>query len=230
MATRNGPVGRRLDAEHGQGNVEYALIVALVSLAAVLALGFLSGKINTVFFKSGSAVEAAAGASGGAAGGTAPTVVGVSTSGDDNDGLVENGESIVIAFSEALNLSTMCGGGWGGGTLTTLADVRLAQSGTADYISVEAAGGACTPNTFTFGLLALGGDFITGSSRTFADSTIAWSAGTSTLTVTLGGSTGAGTLLVGGSTTMTYSPHPSITDLEGLSIVGDGTSGNETWF
>ena len=34
------------DEESGQGLVEYALIIAIVSLGAVLALGFLSGRIN----------------------------------------------------------------------------------------------------------------------------------------------------------------------------------------
>ena len=50
--------------ERGQGLVEYALILALVSLAAIGSLGFLSGKINDVFVKAGNAlnsVEIAAG-------------------------------------------------------------------------------------------------------------------------------------------------------------------------
>jgi pilus assembly protein Flp/PilA len=44
---------RARDEESGQGLVEYALIIAIVSLGAVLALGFLSGKINTLFSKAG---------------------------------------------------------------------------------------------------------------------------------------------------------------------------------
>lgn len=35
--------------EEGQGLVEYALIIALVSITAVVALGTLSGGINGVF-------------------------------------------------------------------------------------------------------------------------------------------------------------------------------------
>ena len=35
--------------EHGQGLVEYVLIIALVALAAITALGFLSGRINIIF-------------------------------------------------------------------------------------------------------------------------------------------------------------------------------------
>ncbi len=48
---------KRLREERGQGLVEYALILALVSLAAILALGFLSGKINDLFSKSGNSLN-----------------------------------------------------------------------------------------------------------------------------------------------------------------------------
>ena len=54
--------------ERGQGLIEYALIIALVSLAAVLALGFLSGKINTLFSKSGNVLNNLASGSGGTGG------------------------------------------------------------------------------------------------------------------------------------------------------------------
>lgn len=37
------------EREEGQGLVEYALIIALVSVTAILALGALSGGINGVF-------------------------------------------------------------------------------------------------------------------------------------------------------------------------------------
>jgi len=39
----------RLAREEGQALVEYALIISLVAVAAVLALGFLSGGINGIF-------------------------------------------------------------------------------------------------------------------------------------------------------------------------------------
>jgi len=47
----------RLHGESGQGLVEYALIIVLVSLGAVVGLGFLSGKINALFSKSGNSVN-----------------------------------------------------------------------------------------------------------------------------------------------------------------------------
>ena len=45
------------DEESGQGLVEYALIIAIVSLGAVLALGFLSGRINDLFSKAGNSLN-----------------------------------------------------------------------------------------------------------------------------------------------------------------------------
>lgn len=45
------------DEESGQTLVEYALIIALVSLAAIVALGFLSGKINALFSKAGNTLN-----------------------------------------------------------------------------------------------------------------------------------------------------------------------------
>ena len=35
--------------EEGQALVEYALIISLIAVAAIFALGFLSGKINGIF-------------------------------------------------------------------------------------------------------------------------------------------------------------------------------------
>ena len=37
------------DREEGQAMVEYALILALVSIAAIVALGLLGGKVNNAF-------------------------------------------------------------------------------------------------------------------------------------------------------------------------------------
>jgi Flp pilus assembly pilin Flp len=74
-----GAVGRRVARdERGQGLVEYALIIAIVSLGAVLALGFLSGKINTLFSKAGNKVDSvtvgADNGGGGGGGGGAPVI------------------------------------------------------------------------------------------------------------------------------------------------------------
>ena len=44
------------DEESGQSLVEYALIVALIAVAAITALVFLSGKIQAIFSKAGSSI------------------------------------------------------------------------------------------------------------------------------------------------------------------------------
>ncbi len=48
------------DEESGQTLVEYALIITLVAVAAVAALGFLSGKIQGLFSNAGNSVGNAA--------------------------------------------------------------------------------------------------------------------------------------------------------------------------
>ena len=42
------------DREEGQALVEYALIISLIAIAAILALTFLSGQINGIFSTIGS--------------------------------------------------------------------------------------------------------------------------------------------------------------------------------
>ena len=44
------------DGESGQTLVEYALIISLVGLACILALGFLSGKIQQLFSDAGNSL------------------------------------------------------------------------------------------------------------------------------------------------------------------------------
>jgi Flp pilus assembly pilin Flp len=64
---------RLLHGESGQGLVEYALIIAVVSLGSVVALGFLSGKIQSVFSKAGNSVNNVTVAAGTPPGPSAPT-------------------------------------------------------------------------------------------------------------------------------------------------------------
>ncbi len=51
---------RMRDEESGQTLVEYGLIIALIALACVAALGFLSGKIQDLFSKTGNQLNNAA--------------------------------------------------------------------------------------------------------------------------------------------------------------------------
>lgn len=45
-------------SERGQTLAEYASIIAILSVGAVVALGFLSGKVNNLFNKTGNSVNA----------------------------------------------------------------------------------------------------------------------------------------------------------------------------
>ncbi len=42
--------------KRGQGLVEYALIIAVIAIAVILAMGFLSGKISDMFSKVGNSL------------------------------------------------------------------------------------------------------------------------------------------------------------------------------
>jgi pilus assembly protein Flp/PilA len=128
---------RLVGDEQGQGLVEYALIIALVSLASVVALGFLSGKINDVFFKSGNVlnsvdVVAAPGGTGGTGGVEAPSGGSASiacTGFGCGDGL-DDGETIRATTS-----------GWSGSpTSYTYQWQRSGTAGSAD---------CSTPRNFT---------------------------------------------------------------------------------
>lgn len=47
-----------LKSEKGQGLVEYALIIVLIALAAIVAMKFLGSSVNTTFCSAGSTLNA----------------------------------------------------------------------------------------------------------------------------------------------------------------------------
>ena len=54
LAYMRARISGSVKSETGQTLVEYALIISLIAIAAVLALAFLSGRINNLFSKTGS--------------------------------------------------------------------------------------------------------------------------------------------------------------------------------
>lgn len=52
---------RRFSGEEGQALVEYALIIALIAVVAIVALSFLGGSVHNAVNNVGSAVNNAAG-------------------------------------------------------------------------------------------------------------------------------------------------------------------------
>ena len=122
--------GRRSN-DDGQTLVEYALIIALVSLAAIAALGFLSGRIQNVFSKSGNSLNAVQVASGGGSppppppapppGGTQWPFPGVTASGGiDDNGPLPNDIWITSIYQCTANSGLNC---------ATWSSVSLPQGG-----------------------------------------------------------------------------------------------------
>jgi Flp pilus assembly pilin Flp len=165
--------------QSGQGLVEYALIIAIVSLGAVLALGFLSGKINTLFSKAGSSVDTVAvGAPGG--GGSpppppgppppppppppptdpvpgAPSVTAVGS--DNNNGTAAQNDVIRITYSEPLLPSTLCSAWPSTNSSANLSNMRLILTeegapGTDDLVTIGDPNSQCSGG-FRFGSIDL---------------------------------------------------------------------------
>ncbi|MEO8694566.1 MAG: Ig domain-containing protein, partial [Acidimicrobiales bacterium] len=123
------------------------------------------------------------------------------------NGIASTNDSVVITLSEAVNPATLCAG-WDG----TSRSVTVTISGT-DMLTVS----GCT----TLGTLALGGDYVT-TTATFSGnggnaSTIAWSAATNTVTITLGKlNTGAVNGIAVPPGTPTYTPNAAMTTASGV--------------
>jgi prepilin-type N-terminal cleavage/methylation domain-containing protein len=160
-------------------------------------------------------------------GGSAPTVTKVELkNGGSNDGKLEEGDSVVITFSEAMNLSSFCSG-WTGPTLSVDDDltVTVTQNGTNDVLSVATTGTACNSNAFNLGSIELNQDYVSASmsfhkgTGNNTPSTITWAAGTNQLTVSLGKKDGNGA-----NNTVTPTSKPKylisnqITDLDGNQV------------
>jgi hypothetical protein len=172
---------------------------------------------------------------------TTPTVSSVTLrNGGTTAGKVEIGDQIVIVFSEQMAVSSFCPASWSndannqsisGNNQVT---VTLTDGGAgSDSISVSSS--TCT---FNFGSISLGNvGYVTGGNATFSGSggsksTIAWTASTRTLTITLGAKGGTGTIPASAvaSSTATYSPNSSITDSAGNGSIAAKSTGNVQQF
>jgi pilus assembly protein Flp/PilA len=233
MTNRSTAIKRRITHEQGQGLVEYALILALVSLAAILALTFLSGKINDLFSKTGNSlntVQVASGGSGGPSGpppvDTAPTVSSFSVNTGGNN-RVGDGDTITVVFSEALSLDSFCSGAgvWDGSSTLEL----VIDSNDTLYFSSND-GGECPSGDFQFGTITLGGNFQTDSNRECDGTSVSFTG--TTLSITVGSCNSDGSSNTPGQTTVTYSPDSDLRDqVDGTHPVsGGGSTGSGTWF
>lgn len=137
-------------------------------------------------------------------------------------GLIEKGDQIIVTFSKTMKVASFCSA-WSGdsnnqslsGNGNVTVTVTNGNGATNDSITVTA--NTCT---FNFGSIDLGSNgYVTGSNATFSgnganDSTIAWTAATHVLTITLGSASG-GTLNTVASSTAVYTASSSITSTAG---------------
>ena len=143
-------------------------------------------------------------------------------------GRVDAGDQLVVTYSDALAVSSMCSAWTTNGTDQSLAadndvTVTLTNGGTGnDTLTVTSA--SCTLN---LGSLNLGSTAFTTASVTFKGagankSTVAWNDAAHKLTVTLGAVSGAGTAVVSSSTPV-FTPSTNATIVGGTPLGGTFT-------
>jgi hypothetical protein len=137
-------------------------------------------------------------------------------------GKPEAGDLVSVTYGSQLNVSTICST-WSGNssnqTLST-ATVTIVNNGSSsgkDDLRITAS--ACT---LQFGTISLGTTTFVSSTATFSNSTIAWTAATNKITITLG--TASGSTSTRSSTyTATYTPNTNLRNSSGASLTGTAT-------
>lgn len=133
------PLRRLRASESGQGLVEYALIIAIVSLGAIASLTFLKGSITGLFSKAGSSISAVAvGAGGGGGGDTTAPVVTIT--------LPSNGANNVDKGS---NFGGTCGTLAGDAATISLTVTRTSGSGSPS-VFVNGVSVSCSAGSWTY--------------------------------------------------------------------------------
>ena len=154
-----------------------------------------------------------------------PTITGVQlVNGGSTAGAIEKGDKIVVTFSTAMDGSSFCStwGATGNQSLSANNDVAVViNDGTGSNNDTVQVTSAKCGVAFDFGSIDLGSNaYVGGGAATFmgsggSKSSIAWTAATNTLTITLGAKTGTGTLATVASSVPTYTASPAIADERG---------------
>jgi hypothetical protein len=128
------------------------------------------------------------------------------TNGGTTAGRLQNGDTIAITFSEAASTASLgtCGVGTSGNDIA---------SNDANPDTITANGAA-----LAFGTIALGDNGYMTGADTAKNSTCAWTAGNTVLTITLAGVTPGKTATVAGGSTATYLPNAAMTSAAGEAI------------
>ena len=128
------------------------------------------------------------------------------TNGGGTAGRIQNTDTIAITFSEAANTASLgtCGVGNSGNDIS---------SNDANPDTITANGAA-----LALGTLALGDNGYLSGADTAKNSTCAWTAGNTVITITLAGVTPGKTGSVAGGSTATYLPNAALTSAAGEAI------------
>ena len=126
-----------------------------------------------------------------------PTATNVQLTG--NGGSATNGDTVVITYSELMDVSTFCAAWANDGNDKAIdgngeATATITNAGTNDVLTVSTAGSVGCTGGFKLGSISLGGDYVSGT-RTFSGSgssttDIVWDVSSRTLTIELGTQSG----------------------------------------
>ena len=166
---------------------------------------------------------------------TAPTVTGVQlNNGGNNPGKVEQGDSVTLSFSEALNPSMICGA-WTNSTATQThsgnnSNQVVVRISAENLLTVTAPG--CS--TLRIGTVALGAIY-TSTVLTFAGnggngSSLQWNYSAKTLTITLGAGPTPPSTAPLTTAPATYTPASGLVDTAGNSLTPSPITGTPSRF
>jgi hypothetical protein len=133
-------------------------------------------------------------------------------------GRPQAGDTVTVVFSVQLSQATLCSS-WTNGTSsrTLSATLQIADGGSGnDVLTVSSVSAAICSAGFRFGSLDLGSPGYVSATRTYTTSTIALTqtAAATTVKLTLGTASGAGTTVSSGAAAV-YIPNPLVADLSG---------------
>jgi hypothetical protein len=165
---------------------------------------------------------------------TAPTVTSITLANGTTLGTADNGDSVVIQYSEQMDATKFCST-WTNSGIQSLSSnndvtVSIADNGTNDTLTATSA--TCT---LQLGSVALGGNYVPTGGATFrgpnaGKSTISWDPSTQKLTITLGNkNTGTvnPSVVVG---TPVYTPASGLSDLVGNALSTSAVNGTSSRF
>lgn len=188
---------------------------------------------HTVYATDGQGESASASMNVNIAAPTPTSLTTVNAGGVGGTGRIERGDSFSVVFSQAMDVSAMCSTWSGDSTNQSIntdsaVGVRINNNASLlgnDTLTIVTAAGTCG-GSFNFGTIDLGSIGFVTADATFGGTatnrtTIAWTAATRTLTVTVGGlAIGTAPARLNIPLTATYTPHASLRNSSWIPISG----------